>query len=76
MAELKVKIPRLLEEDTEKIERDVEELILSEEKRKRLALLIDDIMKGAKQLSEFELVKLGRDVKKGRFEKLKQMGLV
>ena len=63
MAELKVKIPRLLEEDTEKIERDVEELILSEEKRKRLALLIDDIMKGAKQLSEFELVKLGRDVK-------------
>jgi len=76
MAELKVKIPRLLEEDTEKIERDVEELILSEEKRKRLALLIDDIMKGAKQLSEFELVKLGRDVKKGRFEKLKQMGIV
>jgi len=37
---------------------------------------MDEVMKGAKQLSGEELVKLGRDFRKGRFEKLKQMGLV
>ena len=76
MAELKVKIPELLKEESVKIEKDIEELISSEEKRKLLSLFIDEVMKGAKQLSEEELVKLGRELKKGRFEKLKQMGLV
>ena len=76
MAELKVKIPRLLEEDANKLEKDVEELIASEEKRKLLSLFVDEVMKGAKQLNEEKLLKLGRELKKGRFEKLKQMGLV
>lgn len=76
MAELKVEIPRLLEEDSKRLEEDVNEFIASEEKRKLLSLFIDDVMKGAKQLSDEELVKLSRDFKKGRFEKLKQMGLV
>ena len=76
MSELKVKIPELLEEESVKIEKDIEELISSEEKRKSLSLFIDEVMKGAKQLSKEELVELGRSVKKGRFEKLKQMGLV
>ena len=51
MAELNVKIPELLESDAEKIEEDVKELISSEAKLKRLSLFIDEVMKGAKQLS-------------------------
>lgn len=76
MAELVVEIPRLLKKDVNRIEKEVEELVSFEEKRKLLSLFIDEVMKGAKQLSEEELVKLGREFKKGRFGKLKQMGLV
>jgi hypothetical protein len=76
MAELKVEIPKLLEEDAERLEMDVNEFIASEEKRKLLSLFIDEVMKGAKQLDDEKLVKLSRDFKKGRFDKLKQMGLV
>lgn len=76
MAELKIEIPDLLKEESTKIEKDIEELISSEEKRKLLSLFIDEVMKDAKQLSESELIKLGREVKKSRFEKLKHMGLV
>mgnify|MGYP001578018402 FL=1 len=76
MAELKIEIPDLLKEESTKIEKDIEELISSEEKRKLLSLFIDEVMKDAKQLSESELIKLGREVKKSRFEKLKHMELV
>ncbi|GEM_PF-2511047 len=76
MAELKVEIPKLLEEDAERLERDVNELILSEEKRKLLSIFVDEVMKGAGQLSEPELIKLGKELKKGRFGKLKHMGLM
>lgn len=76
MSELVVEIPRLLKKDVNRIEKEVEELVSFEEKRKLLSLFIDEVMKGAKQLTEEELVKLGREFKKGRFEKLKQMGLV
>lgn len=76
MAELKIKIPKLLEEDASRLEKDVGEFISLEEKRKLLSLFIDGIMKSARQLSEDELVKLGRELKKGRFWKLKQMGLI
>lgn len=76
MAELKVKIPKSLEGETDKIEKQVEEIISSEEKRKLLSNFINEVMIGSKQLSEDELVDLGRKARKGRFEKLKQMGLV
>lgn len=76
MVELNVEIPRLLESDVDKIEQEVKGLISLEEKRKLLSLFVDEVMKGAKQLNKDELIKLGREVKKGRFEKLKQMGLV
>jgi hypothetical protein len=76
MAKLVVEVPELLGEEMGKIEREVKELISLEEKRKLLSLFIDEVMKGAKQLSEEELVELGREVKRGRFEKLKQSGLV
>ncbi|MDI6884449.1 MAG: hypothetical protein QMD00_04935 [Hadesarchaea archaeon] len=76
MAEIVVKIPEPLEEEAARIEREIKELVSSEEKRKLLSLFIDEVMKGAKQLSEEELVKLGREVKRGRAEKLREMGLV
>jgi len=66
----------LLREDVGGIKSEVNELISMQEKRKLLSLFVDEIMKGAGQLSEDELVKLGRQFKKGRFEKLKQMGVV
>ena len=75
MTELKFKIPGSLKGEVGKIEKDVDELISSEKKRKSLSVFMDEIMKGAKQLKEEELVKLGRVVKKGRFGKLKKMGL-
>jgi SpoVK/Ycf46/Vps4 family AAA+-type ATPase len=76
MGELVVKIPDLLNEESLKIEKDIEELISLEEKRKLLSLFIDEVMKGAKQLNNSELIKLGRRFKKGRFEKLKEKGLL
>ena len=76
MVEIKVRIPEPLEEETERIERKIEEFVSTEEKRKLLSLFIDEVMKGAKQLSEDELVKLGREVKRGRAEKLRETGLV
>jgi len=76
MSELVVEVPGLLRGEVGKIEREIEELISLEEKRKLLSLFMDEVMKDAKQLSADELVKLGREIKKGRFEKLKQMGLV
>jgi len=41
-----------------------------------LSILIEEVMKGAKQLNEKEIVRLGREIKKGRAEKLKQLGLL
>ncbi len=76
MSELKIEIPDILKEESIRIEKDIGELISSEEKRKLLSLFIGEVMKNSKQLSESELVKLGREVKKGRFEKLKEMRLV
>ncbi len=66
----------MLRGEVSKIEREIEELISLEDKRKLLSLFIYEVMKDAKQLCADELVKLGREIKKGRFEKLKQMGLV
>jgi len=76
MTELRFEIPSSLKDETERIGKKVEELISLEEKRKLLSMFIDEVMKGAKQLSEDEIVRLGREIKKGRFEKLKEMGIV
>lgn len=76
MAELKIKIPELLKEESIKIEREMREIVSLQEKRKLLSLFMDEIMKNAKQLSNAELIKLGRELKKGRFRKLRQAGTV
>jgi len=76
MSELVVEVPGLLRGEVSKIEREIEELISLDEKRKLLSLFMVEVIKDAKQLSADELFKLGREIKKGRFEKLKQMGVV
>ena len=75
MDELEIKLPEILQGEKSKLEKRIEELVSFEAKRKRLLVLIDEIMKGGKQLTDDELVKLGRDIKHGRFNKLKKQGL-
>ncbi|MBI2676324.1 MAG: hypothetical protein HYX24_07735 [Candidatus Aenigmarchaeota archaeon] len=71
MSELEIRIPEALKGEKERLERQIEEFISFEAKRKMLLEFIDDVMKGSKQLSDEELVELSRKVKKGRFEKAK-----
>jgi hypothetical protein len=76
MAEIKVKIPKELEPEVDRIEREIEELVSSEQKSKLIAEFVDDVMKGASQLGEKELVELGRGMKRGRAEELRRLGLM
>lgn len=78
MAKVTVELPKGLEEKMKgiKLEKIIEEALLYEAKKRALLRFLDEMMKGAKQLSDKELVKLGRKIKKGRYEKLKKKGLV
>lgn len=76
MAEIVVKLPKCLEGEVEQVKRRVSEEIAFEAKRRALLDFIDEVMKGAKQLSDEELVRLGKEIKKGRSEKLRKRGLV
>jgi len=60
MDDLKIKLPKTLEDDKSRLERQIEELIASEEKSK------NELMKGVKNLIDDDLIKLGRELKKGR----------
>jgi len=75
MDDLEIKLPKILEKEKTRIEKHIEELVIFEEKRKKLLGFIDEIMKGAKKLDNTDLVKLGREIKQGRFKKLKKQGL-
>jgi predicted lipid carrier protein YhbT len=66
MDDLKIKLPKTLEDDKSRLERQIEELIASEEKSKKLLNFIDELMKGVKNLIDDDLIKLGRELKKGR----------
>ena len=66
MTELKFEIPTLLKDEAGKIKEEIKELIQLEEKRKLLSLLIDEMMKGARQLNQKDLTNLGRTVTRGR----------
>ena len=75
MVELTVEVPAVLERESNRLRKESEELISAEEKRKRLSVLIDEVMEGAKQLSDAELVKFGGAIKEGRSQKVRQMEL-
>ena len=75
MDDLEIKLPEILKKEKPRLEKRIEELLIFEEKRKKLLSFIDEIMKGGKNLSQGDLVKLGREIKQGRFRKLKKQGL-
>lgn len=54
----------------------IEEALLYETKKRALMKLVDEIMKGSRQLPDEQLVKLGRELKKGRYEELKRKSLM
>lgn len=70
MDDLKIKLPKSLKSEKTRLERNIEEIIVFEEKRKKLLKFIDELMKGAKNIDDEELVKLGKTLKKGRYKKL------
>ena len=76
MPKLEIKLPDVLRSERYRLERDIHELVIFETKRRMLLEFVDEVMKGAKQLSDEKLVKLGRKFKKGRYEQLKKRGLV
>ena len=75
MDDLEIKLPKILEREKPRLERRIEELVIFEEKRKKLLGFLDELMKGAKDLGNDDLVKLGRKIKQGRFKNLKKHGL-
>jgi len=75
MDDLEIKLPEILKKEKPRLEKRIEELVIFEEKRKKLLSFIDEIMKGGKNLSQGDLVKLGREIKHGRFRNLKKQGL-
>jgi hypothetical protein len=64
MSEFKVHVPKSLEGEKKSIEIKVGEMISLEEKKKLLSDFIDKAMEGAKQLSDEELVEMGRELKR------------
>jgi len=76
MPEIVIRIPEELSDEKNFLKRRIMEMVNFEAKRKALLNFIDEAMKGAAELSDEELVNLGREIKKGRFEKLKKRGLV
>lgn len=76
MPEIVIKIPEELSDEKNFLERRIMEMVNFEAKRKALLNFLDEAMKGAAELSDEELVNLGRKIKKGRFEKLKKRGLM
>jgi len=75
MDDLEIKLPEILKKEKPRLEKRIEELVIFEEKRKKLLGFIDEIMKGGKNLNRADLVKFGREIKQGRFKKLKKQGL-
>ena len=75
MGELVVKIPDLFKVDMSELAKGVEEFVKLRLARDLMLERLDELLKNS-ELTEEECIELGKKVKKGRFEKLKQMGFV
>ncbi|HJH26061.1 MAG TPA: hypothetical protein C5S37_04625 [Methanophagales archaeon] len=75
MAEVVIKIPERFKVDVSDLARGVEEFVKLRLARDLMLERLDELLKHS-ELTEEECIELGRMVKKGRFEKLKQMGFV
>ena len=75
MVEVVVKIPDRFKVDMSDLARGVEEFVKLRLARDLMLERLDYLLKHSK-LTDEECIELGKMVKKGRFEKLKQMGFV
>ncbi len=75
MPEIVVKIPELGKKLEKEVARGIERLARAEVARVLLLKKWNKLLRKSK-LTEKECIKLGREVKKGRFEKLKRMGIL
>ncbi|HJH25485.1 MAG TPA: hypothetical protein C5S37_01655 [Methanophagales archaeon] len=75
MAEVVIKIPYRFKVDTADLAKGVEEFVKLRLARDLMLERLDELLKHS-ELTDEECIELGRMVKKGRFEKLKQMGFV
>jgi hypothetical protein len=75
MAEFVIKIPDRFNVDLASLAKGVEEFVKLRLTRDLMLERLDELLKES-ELTEEECVELGRTVKNGRFERLKQLGLV
>ena len=75
MAELKIKIPDVDEESLKRLSIAAERAVIQELRREEMLKLSNELLKKSK-LTEEDTLELGRKMKKGRFKKLKEQGLV
>ena len=75
MAEVVIKIPDRFKVDMPDLAKGVEDFIKLRLTRDLMLERLDDLLKHS-ELTEEECIELGKMVKKGRFEKLREMGLV
>jgi len=75
MAEVVVKIPDVDEESVKRFSIIAERAVLQEWRREELLKLSNELLKESK-LTEEEALELGRKMKEGRFEKLKELRLI
>jgi hypothetical protein len=75
MGEFVIKIPDQINVDMADLAKGVEEFIKLRLTRDLMLERLDELLKGS-EFTEEECIELGRMVKNGRFEKLKQLGLL
>jgi len=75
MGEIKIKIPDVDEESLKRLSIVAERAVLQEWRREEMLKLSNELLKESK-LTEEEALELGRKMKEGRFEKLKELGFV
>ena len=75
MTEVVIKIPDRFKVDMSDLAKGVEEFVKLRLSRDLMLERLDELLKHSK-LTDEECIELGKRVKKGRFEKLKQMGFV
>ncbi|MEA2075467.1 MAG: hypothetical protein U9O85_07010 [Euryarchaeota archaeon] len=75
MGEIVVKIPDRFKVDMSDLAKGVEEFVKLRLARDSMLGRLDELLKDS-ELTDEECIELGEMAKKGRFEKLKQMGFV
>ena len=70
-----IKIPKIEKEEKEKIKKELEKLARKRIEKIKVLKKLEELAKNSK-LTEEECINLGRLVKRGRYEKLKKMGLL